>query len=186
MDRNQFLLNFQCFMGGGGFSKNFENFIDLFLGRPNWFSELSNHYKDTILTKFFAPQAKFWEKKSGQKSRFYVIFGKIWPKKVCDFSARASPSKLAYIGAFRKILGSVTKNGYHPFGSAGGRTPEAGKGHPPLCPPPPPPKPTGAFHYKNLVMLTYNALNFNYNFNKPKINNKESRLLSKWHRNFRP
>ena len=37
-------------------------------------------------------------------------------------------------GAFRKILGSVTKNGYlkivqgGPFGSAGGRIPEEGRG----------------------------------------------------------
>ena len=47
------------------------------------------------------------------------------------FLVHASPSKLVYIGAFRKKLGSVsqklisqssTKGG--PFGSAGGRIPE--------------------------------------------------------------
>ena len=95
--------------GGGGFSK----------GRPNWFSffrstklifwALLNHSKDPIFTKFSAPHAKFW--KNRPKKAFLGNFWKILTKK----SARAPLSKFVYIGAkgaFRKTLGSVTKNGY--------------------------------------------------------------------------
>ena len=34
-------LGFSRGGGGGGVSKNFQTFVDLFLGRPNCFSELS-------------------------------------------------------------------------------------------------------------------------------------------------
>ena len=45
--------------GGEGFLKNFKNFVDLFIGRPNWFSELFLSTKKTVLAKFSAPKAKF-------------------------------------------------------------------------------------------------------------------------------
>ena len=47
--------------------------------------------------------------KTGQKSRFWALFGKFLQKNRVCFGAH-SPSKLVYIGAkgtFRKILGSV-------------------------------------------------------------------------------
>ena len=72
------------------------------------------------------------------KKCVFRLFLKIFNQKIAFFSARAPPSKLVFIGAegaFRKILGSVcqkwisqnsSKGG--PFGSAGGRIPEGGRG----------------------------------------------------------
>ena len=162
----------RIFSRGGGLSKKFENFDDLFffLGRPNWFFELSQSTPyfelsqstpcfPPILAKFTAPQANFW--KNSQKSRFWALLEKIWQKNRVFFGAR-SPSKLVYIGAkgaFRKILGSVgqkwisekaSKGG--PFVSAGGRIPKGGRPHPP---PPPPLNPP-----LNMVNLKKRSINF--------------------------
>ena len=119
--------------GGGGFSKKIRKFWRpfFFLGRPNWFLELS---QSTFLPPFwlnFLCRRQIFEKKNSQKSRFWALFEKFWQKN-CVFLARAPPQ------SFRKILGSVgqkwisekvSKGG--PFGSAGLRPP----------PPPPPPRP---------------------------------------------
>ena len=126
------------------FSKILTTFF--FLGRPNWFFELS---QSTVLRLFwqnFLRRRQIFEK-TVKKNRFWALFEKFWQKNCVFFGAR-SPSKLVYIGAegaFRKILGSVrqkwisekvSKGG--PFGSAGGRIPEGGGGgvRPPAPPPP--------------------------------------------------
>ena len=91
--------------GGADFQKKFENFDDLF-----FFLGRPNWFFD-------------WFFELSQSTVLPVFFG-----------AR-TPSKLVYIGAFRKILGSVgqkwisekvSKGG--PFGSAGGRIPDGGGG----------------------------------------------------------
>ena len=121
--------------GGGIFKKNSKILTTFFLGRPNWFFELS---QSSVLPLFWL---SFW-KKNSQKSRFWALFKTFWQKKLRFFGAR-SPSTLVFIGAkgaFRKILGSVgqkwisekvSKGG--PLGSAGGRIPEGGVRH---LPPP--------------------------------------------------
>ena len=98
------------------------------------FRALPKHCFVPILAKTSAPQAKF-----------LGTFWKILTKKSRFLGAR-STSKLVYIGgegAFRKSLGSITKNGYlkivqrgRPFGSAGGRIPEGegGRPHPKSAP----------------------------------------------------
>ena len=55
---------------GADFQKKFsENFVELFLGRPKWFFELSlKHSLAPVLAKFSAPQAKFW--KNSPKKHF--------------------------------------------------------------------------------------------------------------------
>ena len=129
--------------GRGRIFRKFRKFCRPFFLRSTKliFWALVNLYKDPILTKFSAPQAKFW-KKTGQKRRFRTIFGKCWQKN-CVFSAHNPLSKFLYIGAksaFRNFLGrhqklisqKSTKGG--PFGSAGGQIPEKGR---PLPPPPP-------------------------------------------------
>ena len=115
--------------GGGRIFKKFSKILTtfFFLGRPNWFFELS---QSTVLPLF-------WQSFLRRRQ----IFEKFWQKNSIFFGAR-SPSKLVYIGAkgaFRKILGSVGQKGISekvskggPFGSAGGRIPEVGR------PPPPP------------------------------------------------
>ena len=112
----QFFQLFYVWSGADlGFSRGkdflkikFPKFLSIFLGRPNWLFELSQSTKKCL--KFSALQAKLW--KTGQKRRFSALFGNLWPKN-CVFSARATPSKLVYIGskAFRKVIGSVNKNG---------------------------------------------------------------------------
>ena len=84
------------------FTKNFANFVDLFTGRPNWFSEFSQSFKTTL----------FWT--NFDQKAVWGIFSKCLPKNRV-FSARASLLKLVYIGAggaFRKFKGSFTKNWY--------------------------------------------------------------------------
>ena len=67
--------------------------------------------------------------KKQAKKAFLGNFWKILTEKSRFFGAR-SPFKLIHFGVFRKILGSVTKNGYlkivqrEPFESAGGRIPD--------------------------------------------------------------
>ena len=58
--------------GGGWIDKNyFGNFVDLFLGRPNWFSELFQSTKnDPVLAKLSVPQANIWKKKQAKKESF--------------------------------------------------------------------------------------------------------------------
>ena len=79
---NKFYLEYN--FEGFRSGKSFENFDDVFFQRRRQIFETT-----------------------GQKSRFW----KILTKKSRFFGTR-SPSKLVYIGAFRKILGSVTKNGF--------------------------------------------------------------------------
>ena len=126
---------------GGGFSKNFPTFWRLFfLGRPNWFFKLS---QSTVLPLFllnFLCRRRIFEKTV--KKAVFEHFEKCWQKNRVFFGAR-SPSKLIYVGALRKILGSVgqkwisekvSKGGS--FGSAESRIPEGGS----VRPPPPLPK----------------------------------------------
>ena len=71
-------------------------FSTFFLGRPNWFSELSqSHYKGPFLPKLLRRRQNC--KKQTKKGIFRPL------KKLVFIGAK---------GAFRKILGSVTKNGY--------------------------------------------------------------------------
>ena len=63
--------------GGADFQKKFENFDDLFLGRPNWFFELS---QSTVLPLFWL---NFLRRRH--------IFEKTVKKAVCVFLARAPP-----------------------------------------------------------------------------------------------
>ena len=104
--------------GGGGFSKIFENFVDLFLGRT----------KRPCFGQNFCAAGKMFEK-NRPKTAFLGLFGRFLRKKRRFFGAPSTPKKLAYIGpkgAFRKTFGSVsqkwislnsTKKGS--FGSAG-------------------------------------------------------------------
>ena len=82
--------------GLADFQKTFEKFVDLFFESTKLiFRALPKHKKVPVLPIISAPNFLFWPK-----------FWKL---------ARAPPSKLVYIGAkgaFRKFLGSVTKNGY--------------------------------------------------------------------------
>ena len=92
--------------GGGGFSKNFPKFwrtFFFFRSTELIFGALPKHCFAPILAKFSAPQANFW--KTGEKSRFWH-FLENFDKKTRFFGAR-SPSKLVYIGALKKIWGSV-------------------------------------------------------------------------------
>ena len=74
------------------------------------FPALPKHYNDPVLAKISAQNL---EKKA--EKAFLGTFWKTLTKKLRFFSARALPSKLVCSGAkgaLRKILGSVTKNGY--------------------------------------------------------------------------
>ena len=131
--------------GGADFQKSFQNFdLFSFLGRPNRFFELSQSTVLPLFWRNFLRRREIFEKRVKK-----AVFGhclKNFDKKNRFFLARAPPPNLVYIGAkgaFRKILGSVgqkwisekvSKGG--PFGSAGGRIPEGGKGS--VRPPPPP------------------------------------------------
>ena len=152
----------RIFSRGGRIFKKFSKILTtffFFLGRPNWFFELSQSpYFAPILAKFSAPQANFW--KNSQKAVF-GNFLKNFDKKIAFFFGARSPSKLVYIGAegaFRKILGSVrqkwisekvSKGG--PFGSAGGRIPEGGGVRPPPTRPPPKSAPDADTIWKTLM-----------------------------------
>ena len=57
---------FSCGGGGGDLQKIFKNFVDLFLGRPNSFSERSLIIKKTLLRS----------KKNGPKKAFLGTFWK--------------------------------------------------------------------------------------------------------------
>ena len=99
----------QFSQGGGGFSKKFWNFfVDLFfLGRPNLFSELFQSTTKTLFCQKFLRRRQNVEK-TGQKKAFLGTFWKLFTKTSRFFGARSHLKKCA----FRKILGSVTKNGY--------------------------------------------------------------------------
>ena len=121
----------RIFSRGGGriFKKNSKILTTFFLGRPNWFLELS---QSTFLPTFWLNFLR--RRQISEKTVKKAVFGhflKNFDKKIAFFFGARSPSKLVYIGtkgAFRKILGSVgqkwisekvSKGG--PFGSAGGR-----------------------------------------------------------------
>ena len=110
------------------FQKNFETFVDLFLGRSNCFLSSPKAPKRPCFGQNFCAADKIL-KKNRPKKAFLGTFWKIFFSKNRVFSARAPPSKLVYIGAkdaFRKIRvrhqkwvsQNSTKGG--PFGSAGG------------------------------------------------------------------
>ena len=129
---------------GGGFGLS-----TFFLGRPNWFCELSETSIKTQTWPNFLRRRQIFEK--GQIKAFLGSFRKTLTKKLRFFGAR-SPSELVWIGAkgvFRKILRSVsqkwisensTKGG--PFRLTGGGIPEGKKR-------PPPPKSARTFCFKN-------------------------------------
>ena len=76
------------------FQKISEKFDDLFfLGRPNWFFELSQPKLcfATILAKFSAPQANFWKT---VKEAVFGHFLKNFDKKSRVFLARAPSQKI--------------------------------------------------------------------------------------------
>ena len=67
--------------GGGGFSKKFPKFWrPFFLGRSDWFSELSQSSKKTLFWQNFLRRMQFFEK-TGRKTRFWALFGKLCQKK---------------------------------------------------------------------------------------------------------
>ena len=78
------------------FKKEFESFVDFFLGRPNWFSELSQSstktLKGPVSSKFYFAN-KILQKKQTKKALFGT-FWKMLTKKSRFFDARAPPSKL--------------------------------------------------------------------------------------------
>ena len=102
---------------------DFKNKVRTFLGRPNWFSELSQITIKTL----------FWQ--NFQKKRFEALSRKCPKHKNLVFFGARSPSKLEYFGAedaFGEILVSqkwISQNSTNggPFGSAGGPIPEGGR-----------------------------------------------------------
>ena len=95
--------------GGDGFSKNVRKLWPFLSANKLIFRDLPKHCFAPILAKFCALHAKCW--KTGQKSVLKAPSGNFRPKN-CVFSAHATSSKLIYIGALRKFLGSIAKNGY--------------------------------------------------------------------------
>ena len=138
-------LGFSRGGGGGccccGFPKKKSNFVYFFVGRANWFSELSQSTKKPCCEQNFSAAGNILKKKA--KKAFLGTFWKFLTKKL-RFLARSPPLNLVYIGAegsFRKrdcqpkwISQNSSKGG--PFVSSGGRIPEK-RG---VCPPLPSPK----------------------------------------------
>ena len=134
--------------GGGesGFSKKMK-ILSTFLFRLTKliFWGLPNHDKTQIWRNFLRRRQIFLKKKA---------------KNI--FLARATPSKLVYSGAdgaFRKLLGSVTKIGYlkivqrgDPLGRQGGRIPKKGVR---AAPPPPPLPPFQVFYFVSCITCSY-------------------------------
>ena len=91
-------LRFSWGGGGGQISKKNSKILStFFLGRPHLLFELSQSTKKSLFWPHFLCRRQSFEK-TGQKRRFYALFGKFWPKNRV-FSARASPSKLVYFSA---------------------------------------------------------------------------------------
>ena len=106
--------------GGFRFSKKKTILLTFFLGRPNWFSELS----------YITIKNPFWPNFLGRRQNFEKT-----GQKVAFFGAR-SPLKVSIYwrqNAFRKFLGPVTKNGYLKAVQRG--THRVGRGSTPLNPP---------------------------------------------------
>ena len=145
------------------------------------FRALPKHWKNPVLVKFFAPQAKSW--KTGlHKNAFLGTFWKILTKKM-HFFWRALPPQSKYIFRvrqskyiFRKFLGSVTKYGYLEIVQRGdplvgresnpcrrGRPPPPPKSAPGQQPPPQtsPPLVTG-YEYSNYKELKHPVSNKNW------------------------
>ena len=82
---------------------------NFYLGRPNGFFELSQALKSPCFGQIFCAAGKILQNqaKKGVSRQFLENLNK---NRV--FLARASRSKLVYIGALRKNLGSVSQNGY--------------------------------------------------------------------------
>ena len=100
--------------GGADFQNNSKVFLITFFyfGQSIGFSELFQITLQTYLDQNFCAAGKCLKK--GQKKTFLGNFWNILTKESRFLGAR-SPSKLVYIGAkgaFRKVLGSVNKNGY--------------------------------------------------------------------------
>ena len=105
-------LRFSREGGGGvcGFSKIFEFFFRSFklLSR-----ELSKAVNSPYFGKNFSAAGKIFEKKNRPKRRFWALFGHFWTKKLRFFGApplKISKNWRPRLGAFRKILGSVSQN----------------------------------------------------------------------------
>ena len=77
-------------LGGADFQKYFENFVDLFLGRPHSFSELSQSIKKTLFWSKFQRHKQSFEKQ-GKKGVFRHFFENIDQK--IAFFRRALPSQ---------------------------------------------------------------------------------------------
>ena len=80
------------------FSKILTTFF--FLGRSDWFSELSQSSKKTLFWPNFLRRRQFFEK-TGQKSRFWALFGKFWQKKRVFW--RALPLKTSIYWRRRRL-----------------------------------------------------------------------------------
>ena len=88
--------------GGGGFSKNFRKFWrSFFLGRSDWFSELSQSSKKTLFWPNFLRRRQFLEK-TGQKKLFLGTFWKTLTKK-SRFFWRALPLKISIYWRLRRL-----------------------------------------------------------------------------------
>ena len=75
--------------GKADFQKKIPNFVEFFLGRPNWFSELS---QITINTPFWPNFLRHRQIKTGQNGVFQAVFEETMTKKSRFFGAR-SPLK---------------------------------------------------------------------------------------------
>ena len=77
-------------LGWGRFSKSFENFVDLFFKSTKLiFRALTNHFKDSILTKLSEPQAKIFLKKA--KNGVFRHFLKNVDQKIAFFRRALPP-----------------------------------------------------------------------------------------------
>ena len=78
------------------FKKEFESFVDFFLGRPNWFSELSRSstktLKGPVSSKFYFAN-KILQKKQTKKSAFRHFLENV-DKKVAFLRCSRSPFKI--------------------------------------------------------------------------------------------
>ena len=107
--------SFKFCLRASNHSKGYSSHIrtNFFWSTKSIMRELPKHYRDPVLAKFSAPQAKL-KKKQAEKGVFRQFLKNFVHKKMRISGAR-SPLKLVYIGAksaFRKILQPVFKNGY--------------------------------------------------------------------------
>ena len=81
--------------GGGGFSKNFPKFWRpfFFLGRPNWFFELSQSTVLPLLCVFFGARSPSKLVYIGAKGAFRKILGSVRQKWISEKVSKGGPPK---------------------------------------------------------------------------------------------